>query len=692
MKLDHFGGSPQLHCSNKTGHFIVTKLGNRWWFCTPDGNVFISMSVGNVLPNGARTLDCQNENTYPIYIAKYGDATFNWGWQTLKRMTAWGFNSVGQDSGPNVFPFRTCRDCLWPQGKQPIPLPYLTESRPVEYAAVNKFGYLAEPIKDEITGTNDHYDFWRGGGLFDVFDPKLDTEWQKELRNTNNVSIQNLRNNYPYLLGVLTDDSDWFTGSGASPDFASGKTTTNLAWITLITSPVRTFIQSPPYASNKGFLYEDTKNYSKSMATNPTTPCSIANPCSLRDYLWQEYGGNIANLNTAWRAHYTSFDSTGTDVNGEKIGAGDGVTKTFSHTLAHVTVSPYSVLLFVGGKAIAGDCPWFHNGCGLKRKNLGTIGSPEADLVAQAASTIDYSTGAITVAFDTPPVVGASITINYVSGGWMAGGTGLMDEDGSHSAWLGTNPWCLEGPNPNFSTYFACVGGGGQNEPVPNANPNLGADLDNWIPQFSARFFKTMHDDLKAVSKIPYFGLDILGAYGVPAYSKFLQGAAPYLDGAFVSLKSWAPAPSPAVFQSAYQYTTKYLGDIPMMTFTVITAQANSSYYCKPSPNPSNDMPNQAIRGQMWYNTVSYLQSKPSFNGDFQFVGHNWWSWQDFQGLNQGVVSLRDDAYDGQEDVTATVPCSAPLDAFRCGGEPANYGNAIEKIKQANVLWYSLLP
>ena len=50
---------------------------------------------------------------------------------------------------------------------------------------------------------------------------------------------------------------------------------------------------------------------------------------------------------------------------------------------------------------------------------------------------------------------GASITVNYIYGGWMAGGTGLMDEDGSHITWVGTNPFCLEGADPNYPTFFS---------------------------------------------------------------------------------------------------------------------------------------------------------------------------------------------------------------------------------------------
>ena len=303
----------------------------------------------------------------------------------------------------------------------------------------------------------------------------------------------------------------------------------------------------------------------------------------------------------------------------------------------------------------------------------------------QSKSTVNYSTGAITITFAKAPAAGASITVNYIYGGWMAGGTGLMDEDGSHITWVGTNPFCLEGADPNYPTFFSCIGTGGNN-PVPDANSALGADLDNWVSQFAAKYFKTMHDGLKAVSKVPYFGLDIVGGWGGPGYSKFLQGAAPYLDGAFISLAQWWPT-SQTDFNTRYQYTTRYLGDIPLMTFNGIDAQADSSMSCYPAPTGPNNFPTQALRGQAWYNDVQYLLTTPGYNGTYPLVGFDWWSWQDFQNLNQGLVSIHDNAYDGHEAVIAKVPCSPPLEASTCGGETANYGDVITPVKAANQLW-----
>jgi hypothetical protein len=222
VSLDQYGGREDIKCATITPYFHLEKIDSHWYFCDPLGYGFISMSVGNLTPNGNPTNDCNGTNTYPILISKYGDTNTNWGWQTLKRMTTWGFNSIGQDSTGSVMPWQTCSNCVWPGGRQPIPLPYISELRPAEYAAVNQFGYLTEPIKDEITGANNNYSSWRGGALFDVFDPKLSTEFQDELQRSTQPSNLNIKNNNPYLLGVLTDDSDWFTGSGGGPDFATG--------------------------------------------------------------------------------------------------------------------------------------------------------------------------------------------------------------------------------------------------------------------------------------------------------------------------------------------------------------------------------------------------------------------------------------------------------------------------------------
>ncbi|MFZ0640652.1 MAG: hypothetical protein WA020_11870 [Candidatus Acidiferrales bacterium] len=925
--LDTYGGREDIPCTNTTGHFIVEKVSNRWWFCDPDGYVFTAMAV-TLGPPATGQIDCTGNNVYSVVVAKYGDATYNWAWQTLQRVTQIvGFNSLGEDSGGDIFPQTTCSSCTWPGKVQPIPLPYFTEIKPTGYAGENHLGYLSEPIKEIIQGVNNtYYTSWRGDPLYDGFDPKLVTEVDDELVNGNHTDITG---NSPYLLGVFHDDSDYFWGSGQGPDFYSGHgpTDANIGWLTLLTSPVQTY---NPASFTEGWpsLYQQTTVYSKAQANNPSA-CSNTSPCSLRDYLWCEYtlcgsrsnATGIADLNAAWGSDYTSFDSTGTQVTAESVGTGDGSTVSFSHSLAHSPVSPFSVLVSIGGVAQLGDCSWmvaanysatlcpkvapapptlsyvaggslaattyyvtasyvapadgttstsvqesiavpannllvvespaswytatgwnacvsntsggetYQNGgtpisigtnwteptsglvagssCTKNVTNWGTLNSlddpspmltvdgtsgsttityvvvanladggtqtslaeqtttanttlsssnyvavktssPRAAVASGSSSCavyrlstngasptttgkigttacgstlndtglagdstmpantpvvanlsfVNYSTGHIGVTFAWAPASSAAITASYIYGGWMSGGTGLMDEYGANS-WVGSNPFCVEGANSSYPTYFTCDG---TINPVPNAAAAAGADLDNWIEEFSANYFKTMHTAIRAVSNVPDLGLDVFGSWGLPSFSRFMQGSQGYIDGAFVNLKPWhfivGTSPSTAAFDAAYQYTTQYLGDVPLINFQGIYATADSDDYDATSGNPGgcstnggdpyNDFATQALRGKTWYDMVNTFLTTPTYNGDIQYAGIVWWVWQDFQGANQGVDSLYDNLYNGYEVQAPVVPCTSPLSSYNCGADLGSYGNAItgtNGIQAGNALW-----
>jgi hypothetical protein len=155
-----------------------------------------------------------------------------------------------------------------------------------------------------------------------------------------------------------------------------------------------------------------------------------------------------------------------------------------------------------------------------------------------------------------------------------------------------------------------------------------------------------------------------------------------FFDGGFQQIES----SSQAEWLSRLQYHTQYIGNKPFMMFNIMLAQSDSAYSCKSTTSGVN-YPSQSVRGQAWFNEAQALFTTPSFNGTIQVVGLNFWNWQDFQGLNQGLVSLSDNAYDGHEAVTGTVPCSPPTQTLTCGGEAANYGDMITSVKSANLSW-----
>jgi hypothetical protein len=65
-------------------------------------------------------------------------------------------------------------------------------------------------------------------------------------------------------------------------------------------------------------------------------------------------------------------------------------------------------------------------------------------------------------------------------------------------------------------------------------------------------------------------------------------------------------------------------------------------------------------------------------------VGFKWWAWGDSWGekSNWGLVSFRDNAYDGNE---ASIAAGADSWGYTTGGEERNYGNFLDAVTQENL-------
>ncbi|HEV2423427.1 MAG TPA: hypothetical protein VGZ29_01220 [Terriglobia bacterium] len=330
-------------------------------------------------------------------------------------------------------------------------------------------------------------------------------------------------------------------------------------------------------------------------------------------------------------------------------------------------------------------------------------------------NVVKYTSPAqVNLSFLNAPASGTAITMGYVYNGWASGGTGLMDEDGNstasggdgdmikdgvhYSPLVGTAGYCLEGPNLNYPTYYNCGGAYGKAPAPTHCGGNLpcqyGIDLDNWVSQYSAQIFKTEHDLLKAVSSLPFAGLDTMGSSGAPAYSKILQGEAPYVDFVYAADPNWwrpLASPQPDLFQTVYQYQTEYSsvgGDsLPFVLWSGDNAQYDSSVNCFSTTYANNA--SQSARGQVWYNGINYMLTHAGHYSDYPLIGDTFWDWQDYQGLNQGVVSLYDNAYDGKQAVRAAG--IDPATGLATGGEARDYGDFVSWMALKNGLWLGQL-
>jgi hypothetical protein len=799
--LDQYGGLVGQSCPS-TGYFHPQKVANRWWLCTPSGNLMWYAALGGAFNAGngcdPATGMCSTYDT--IATAKYGDLNVHYGPQQNRRLQLWGFDAVGELSSGYMYPIMTCPGCDgWPNGQQPVMMPMTQTIVVSPYAGVNISNYALNPTKNITFGLNTNYTGWRAA-MMDFFDPDF-TQWMNNYFANDPGIKPFLTSNW--VIGLFLDDTDWFWGMGAGPDFhtiPAGHTNAHSGYLTLISSPQQTYNPDP---SSRGVaeLYSDSKVYSKVAMSFPPSTCSSVTPCSLRDFLYQKYGGNISSLNQAWGSNYTTFDSSGAIVSGELIGTGDGTTAQFSHVLARTPVSPESVLLRISGSPVGGDCPWWNTSCSISGPNVGSLGSPSGGVIASGpqpwltdfawqtcsncglppasywvkityhmqpgytstpsrevggtsqtpngqivvappapvanatgwdiyvscenqsspgvswcgplgtwqngaetlqasnipfgqswveptsglvtggarvpspASSINYANGQLTVTFATPPPAGAQVTVDYTANGWMYG-TGLMDEDGRHTAWLGNNPYCL-------SAALSCDG---VDNPLPNANANVAADLDAWLTQFAAQYFGSCRSSLKKYApNLLYLGADTIGDWGVPARKQILSAAGQYVDVAFTTW--FAGQPDSATSSAMYAYLTQYLGDKPIINFMGLQSNPDSSLYLYPSGYVEGAS-TQAQRGQMYESIVNTMLTTPSYNGTYQWLGIAWWGLTDYwnEKLDWGLVSLSDNAYDGK---SASVTARTDPWGFSTGGEQKGYGDAVDLVKQANSLWWA---
>jgi hypothetical protein len=641
-EVDEYGGWLGTPCA-KTGHFHTQKVGNRWWLCTPDGHVFWSVGIYNVNAYQNQSPDDLQSSYLRRVIQKYGDSDLTWASQQNRRLLSWGFNTIGEFSEKWVY--TTATHPRWPgDHTQPVKLPSIGMVRPAVYASRNQGGYASGPIKDMLYGLDGNYKGYRGSGLPDFMDNNY-AAWM-------DGAIRNIHPN-GWTVGITVDETDQLWGFGAGPDFTTkppGHNSDDPAWMVLATSPVQTFDPSPVGVSPSQ-IYSDTLVYSKA--------AQALNPPSLRDFLAQKYRNNIAALNVAWGSNYTTFDSAGSAVKGEGVGTGNGADRTFIRQLGQRPVSAYSVLIKKGQQVAAGDCPPWVSACGAA-SGSGAIRGVEQQ---QVTGSINYSTAFLQVTFATAPPAGTPITVDYIAGGWGYG-SGLMDEDGRHTAWMGTPQGATRNdPSLCLTSTPVCTA---------SANPQLASDLEGWLGVFAAHYFGTAKAVLSKYTQVLYFS-PTLGTWNAPARAVILQAAEPYVD---VLHETWDGS------QAQLDFVARNFGDRPITTWEGSSANRDSCLYRYSQPGYAT----QTERGEAYMQRISALLDVEASAGTHPFVGFRWWDFVDMwnEKTNWGLVSLLDNAYDGKED---RVALGRDPWGYTTGGEEREYGDFLSRVKQANQLW-----
>ena len=248
---------------------------------------------------------------------------------------------------------------------------------------------------------------------------------------------------------------------------------------------------------------------------------------------------------------------------------------------------------------------------------------------------------------------GAYTTWNS-SGGYGVG-TGLLDENGQHS-WMGDK------------------------HSLAGETAAMQQDLNDFLFQIAKKYYQICHDAIRSVDTNHLIvGPDVVG--GPDTRPEVLMAAAQYLDIFLVNAHHQTDKVNPVA--DTYNLTGK-----PFLSASkVFLALPDSPLAANPTTNPSENASlsnTQAERGQAYARYVQTLLQLKGSDGTYPVMGFSWWALADnfSEKANYGLVTTRDNAYNGQEAVTRY---GVDPWGYRVGGEGANYGNSISGIQNANL-------
>ncbi|HET9804147.1 MAG TPA: hypothetical protein VFP96_12995, partial [Candidatus Acidoferrum sp.] len=459
---------------------------------------------------------------------------------------------------------------------------------------------------------------------------------------------------------------------------------------------------------------------------------------------------NAAGVNAAVGSNYTTELTSGTCFGSLQpawlcpapspaiaLGTGDGSTTTFATTLSGA-VSKFSVYIAQRDTIVGGD---LGTGALFGPGNRGLSGK------------IDYASGKLTVTFSKAPGKGVAVTAGYIQNGWGIG-TGMMDEDcrPAHHSYCGDGDenatQKLVGVNANLQsdvnamTRLTATAYASQAE----------AAIAKWAGQHGFTG-KVLHAGIYALGswgacpdRYILQGLaghqDLIIAAGAGlGYSHWTQPMRDYVH------ENWGDVP---IIESSYRTSNRdssfawhnssatHRGvtvaatlktPIVFSTDDLIDTFCEDSSYSRMQVHPSfvdraaglvswntthephterttctvafsdhnvGGFASQAARGNDYKSDLtSSVSAAYAKSGTHMVVGVIQWAWQDYyngEKLNWGIVTNRDNPYNGVDDNgPSKFACQPPDQKATCGGEAESHlsrgamGDYISPAGQAHV-------
>ncbi|MGN6594056.1 MAG: hypothetical protein ACTHJX_14255 [Terriglobales bacterium] len=251
---------------------------------------------------------------------------------------------------------------------------------------------------------------------------------------------------------------------------------------------------------------------------------------------------------------------------------------------------------------------------------------------------------------------GARYTSFGSDGGWPHG-RGLLDESG-RGPWLGTGGTRMLG-----------------------ASVTVRADLDAFLYQYASTYFQAVSAALRgSFPAYLVFGPATLNGWNGLTRAPILRAA----SGAVDVVQACAAS------DEVLRLTAASTGNVPLVTWTGLAANADSGLYAYPHAGPGEPMyDSQAQRGAAYAAAIAGEFARPAA-GRHLVVGSKFWAFADSwpEKMNWGLVSLRDNAYDGREAVRRL---GRDAWGFPTGGEARDFGDSLTPIAGANRSLYQRL-
>ena len=247
-----------------------------------------------------------------------------------------------------------------------------------------------------------------------------------------------------------------------------------------------------------------------------------------------------------------------------------------------------------------------------------------------------------------------SIYTSFCDAGGFGTGTGVLDEDGRHTAWFGND-------------YFNETG----------MNANLKADLDQYVYNMA---YQVYYPQVSVVRGHDTNHLLMCGVHGGTGEG----GMRPVIAQAFkdagcqVLVLGWDSTHNDYAL-TANKAIYDQLG-LPVTLFYGLSAQSDSDEPPSGGVFDAN-YPTQQIRGQHYQSDTLAMYGSQGTNNDYYVMGIDFWGLTDDTATNWGFITRSDNSYDG---VCAVQAFSIDQWGNLCGGEGANYGDFTDSVTQGN--------